>query len=241
MLGVRRRRGRRSPLTAVGAGPRRPTCGPIRPRPSASPSCTDERRHRRRPAPGALRRLRDQRRRRTHRGPGDPQTIGDGRIAPARARQRSAARSTRPWARRRWRSRPPTGTTTSTSCARCGTRCGTRQDREVAPGSKVGFCLEDMDRGDKVPDAPVRAPSGLRRGRDGLLRLGQPRRDRPRMGVSSGWRGVYAKSLAVPVGGRLGHLAGHLPGREPGRPGRDLLGGRRQPPRRTRARSPPPR
>ena len=65
---------------------------------------------------------------------------------------------------------------------------------EVAPGQKVGFCLEDLDP-DLTPPAPepdpqvyVEAVTSCDSGDPGATDL--------RMGVSSGWRGVYAKSLA---------------------------------------------
>ena len=62
---------------------------------------------------------------------------------------------------------------------------------EVAPGQKVGFCLYDLD-----PITANPAPQVYVEGVTQFCDSGHPESTDLRMGVSSGWRDVYAKTLA---------------------------------------------
>lgn len=66
---------------------------------------------------------------------------------------------------------------------------------EVAPGQKVGFCLYDLDP-DLTPPAPPAAPQVYVEAVTQFCDTGDAAATALRMGVSSGWRDVYAKTLA---------------------------------------------
>ena len=194
-----------------------PTCCPTSSlTPPATPQpCAGRRDVRRRAGlpPAALRRLHPQRGRRPARDPRlQPRERPDVGHRPAdlprsdshllRRSQPAPARST---------SRTPTATTTGTSRARPGSRSGTRPaTAEVAPGAKVGFCLQDVERIDNFgPGSRVYSRAATEYCKPGTAeRLAACSRGSRRAGRTS-----TPPSTAVPVGERHRHDAGPLPDR----------------------------
>lgn len=67
---------------------------------------------------------------------------------------------------------------------------------EAAPGSKVGFCLYDIEGPDFVPGAPVQTPNAVyTQPVTEFCDQGHPESIDLKMGVSPGWRDLYDKSL----------------------------------------------
>ncbi|MEW6582202.1 MAG: lysyl oxidase family protein [Actinomycetota bacterium] len=63
---------------------------------------------------------------------------------------------------------------------------------EVAPGQKVGFCLEDVEKVNPAAGDPVYTDEYV----DGFCRQGYPNAANVKMGVSPGWRDTYGWWLA---------------------------------------------